>query len=211
MFEALSANEYNVLVVTEDFITGAPWSHGNVPPISSIGYIPPNLGSKYPLSYTSPAPIVTVQRLQDNVKNLERLENAACMKAYQNPLVSDRRNLLAVTAAKSANTSNLLDVISNVPVYHIDQSRWLCSFLPGYEHTYTSHPCDIDLAIQNADSWKVTSEPIEYCLSERVDEHCKLQFSKTIMIVVIVCNLLKVCGMLSAILRPSGEALVTTG
>lgn len=203
VFEGLSANEYNVLVVTEGFLSGGAWSHGNGPPIRKNHSAP-----IYQLpQYTSPAPIATVQRLQDNVTALDRLDNAACMKAYSKPLLSDRRNLLAVTSAKPINSSHLLDVMSKTPISRNDPTGWICSFLPGYANP----PCDVNLAVQHADSWKVADKPIKYCLSERVQEHCKLQFSNTIMFVVIACNLLKVCCMSSAILRRSGEALVTTG
>jgi len=207
VFEALSANEYNVLVVTEGFLSGEAWSHGDGPPIRKNHSAP-----IYPLpQYTSAAPIATVQRLQDNVTALERLDNAACMKAYSKPLLSDRRNLLAVTSAKPINSSHLLDVMSKTPISRDDPTRWICSFLPGYADQNPLIPCDVNLAAQHADSWKVATKPISYCLSERVQEHCKLQFSNTIMFVVIACNLLKVCCMSSAILRRSGEALVTTG
>lgn len=35
---------------------------------------------------------------------------------------------------------------------------------------------------------------IQYCLSERIDEHCRLQFSLVTMIVVIMCNLIHIAS-----------------
>lgn len=209
VFEALSANEYHVLVVTEGFLTGAPWSNGSYNWLSEA-YLPSYMAKRPLPAYDSPVPVATVKRLQDNIKALERLDNAACMKAYQSRLLSDRRNLLAVTSAKPVNSSNLLNVMLELP--NSDPTGWICSFLPGRANPGgTRIACDVNLAVQHADSWKVGGEAIEYCLSETVQEHCKLQFSKTIMVVVIVCNLAKLCCMLSAILKQSGESLVTTG
>ena len=210
VFEALSANEYNVLIVTEGFLSGAPWSHGS--DLSTVyGYAPELLDTPPLPHYNSPARTAIVQRLQDNVRALEQLDNAACMKAYQNRLLSARRNLLAVTSTKPLNSSNLINVLSEVPGSHSDPNGWICSFLPGQIVNDVRITCDINLAVQHANSWSLGGYNIEYCLSEVVEEHCKLQFSKTIMIVVTVCNLLKVCCMLSAILWQSEESLVTTG
>jgi hypothetical protein len=192
VFETVTTNEYNVIVVTEGFLSGAPWSYHS--DLLTNGEFSPNSN-------------FTVQRLQDNVTALERLSNAACMMAYQNSLLSDRSNLLAVTSAKAINSSNLLEFLPEAKIYDPYPNNWICS----YRYTSTNYPCDVSSAVQHADLWKIADKPIEYCLSERVDERCKLQFSQTIMIVVIVCNGLKICCMLSAILRRSGEALVTTG
>lgn len=52
---------------------------------------------------------------------------------------------------------------------------------------------------------------IQYCFSRPVEEHCKLQFSLAIMIVVIVCNLMKtICMSLSA-WKQDPEPPVTLG
>lgn len=210
VFEALSANEYNVLVVTEGFLTGAPWSNGSYNGLSEA-YLPSYMAKRPLPAYDSPVRVATVKRLQDNIKALERLDNAACMKAYQSRLLSDRRNLLAVTSAKPVNSSNLLNVMLELPNGN-DPTGWICLFLPARTNKRGRLiTCDVNLAVQHADSWKVGGEAIEYCLSETVEEHCKLQFSKIIMVVVIVCNLVKVCCMLSAILKQFGESLVTTG
>ena len=210
VFEALSTNEYNVFVVTEGFLSGAPWISNTVRPTDqySADVGPRNNLLQY---YEAPVPIHTVQYLQDNVKALEHLDKASCMKAYRNHLVSDRRNVLAVTSSPPVNSSNLLDVLSAGPNTAFDPTRWICSLLPEYGTKPPVIPCDVNVALQHVDSWTLGDKTVEYCLSERVDEHCQLQFSQTIMIVVIVCNFLKVCCMLSAIFGHLGESLVTTG
>ncbi|PYI03206.1 hypothetical protein BO78DRAFT_410014 [Aspergillus sclerotiicarbonarius CBS 121057] len=44
-----------------------------------------------------------------------------------------------------------------------------------------------------------TAYPVEYCLSQKTTEHCELQFSPTICMVVIACNVIKfLCMLLTA-------------
>ena len=52
---------------------------------------------------------------------------------------------------------------------------------------------------------------IEYCLSQTVEEHCKLQFSGAIMTVVMVCNLCKMIIMGYIAWERPLEPLVTVG
>ena len=52
---------------------------------------------------------------------------------------------------------------------------------------------------------------IDYCLSQPVAEHCKLQFSVTIMIVVIICNMIKTVCMTTISWKQDTEPLVTLG
>ena len=52
---------------------------------------------------------------------------------------------------------------------------------------------------------------IDYCLSKPVAEHCKLQFSVTIMIIVIICNMIKTIAMTTISWRQDPEPLVTLG
>lgn len=50
---------------------------------------------------------------------------------------------------------------------------------------------------------------IQYCLSVPVEEHCELQVSLAIIIVVIICNLIKVICMSIIALSQDTEPLVT--
>jgi len=206
VFEALSANEYDILVVTEDFLSGASWDH-SLPAATYLNkltkFAGPNPGSTIPKA--------TTQRLQDKNSLLERLDNVECMNAYNNRLLTGRRSVLAVTSAASANGSSVLGFTMSSPGKYQDPLGWVCAFLLEPNPTFGFLDCDLGPVIKSANSWKVLDQPIEYCLSEVVDEHCKLQFSKTVMIVVILCNLLKACCMLYAAFRQQEESLVTTG
>jgi hypothetical protein len=52
---------------------------------------------------------------------------------------------------------------------------------------------------------------IDYCLAQKTESHCKLQFSRNILVAVIVCNLFKAVAMISTLLIQREPALVTTG
>lgn len=43
--------------------------------------------------------------------------------------------------------------------------------------------------IPTGEALPVNETSIQYCLSQRVEEHCKLQFNLATMVVVIICNL----------------------
>ena len=60
--------------------------------------------------------------------------------------------------------------------------------------------------------WSENGDNILYCLSQTVDEHCKVQFSVGMMVVVIVCNVVKVvCMLWIAKQRDDMEPLTTLG
>ena len=53
--------------------------------------------------------------------------------------------------------------------------------------------------------------PIQYCLSRKVDEHCTVQFSITIMCIVIVSSAVKAISMVTFLLFQDEPPLVTLG
>jgi hypothetical protein len=90
-----------------------------------------------------------------------------------------------------------------------DYFWWICSDLNQGEYFIY---CDIDQALAlGSGNWKLKGHPIDYCLSERVEEHCKLQFLVQVMAAVIICNLLKVLCMFLTVWKYKTETLVTVG
>lgn len=61
------------------------------------------------------------------------------------------------------------------------------------------------------DQWGLPVLQFDYCLSETISEKCRLQFSFTIMVVVIFCNLVKATCMLTILLTHKTATLVTLG
>jgi len=95
-----------------------------------------------------------------------------------------------------------------------DDFEWVCP-------NYRKGNCTISPSANGSD-WS-TSVPsrdngggaeravIQYCLSQPVQEHCKLQFSLAIMVVVVLCNLVKAVCMGFIVWRKDPEPLVTLG
>jgi len=69
--------------------------------------------------------------------------------------------------------------------------------------------CTIPVALANG-SWEMGNQTVEYCLSETVPDHCRLQFSVPIMIAVIICNFIKLICITLTIWK-SDFTLVTLG
>jgi hypothetical protein len=72
--------------------------------------------------------------------------------------------------------------------------EWLCSGLGYSVAPLGSCPNNVN-RIQNdavSDAWRVgygdTTWPVEYCLSEAAEPHCKLHFEPTIAILITVLN-----------------------
>jgi len=59
--------------------------------------------------------------------------------------------------------------------------------------------------------WKPFGDKVKYCLSQRLREHCKLQFSLHIALLVIILNLLKATVMLILAFSVKERPLMTMG
>ena len=66
---------------------------------------------------------------------------------------------------------------------------WLCD--PAY--IMTGQHCSASAALTNASRWLVTPKffEIDHCMSHTTDETCTLQYSSTAMIIIIVCDFIK--------------------
>ncbi|KAL8848400.1 MAG: hypothetical protein Q9221_006599 [Calogaya cf. arnoldii] len=59
------------------------------------------------------------------------------------------------------------------------------------------------------DVWQ--GDPVDYCLSRRVEEHCRLQFSLALLIVVIISNFIKAACMILMVYQHNATPLITLG
>jgi hypothetical protein len=59
--------------------------------------------------------------------------------------------------------------------------------------------------------WEPFNLPIDHCLAQKVEPRCKLQFSRDILVAVIICNLCKAAAMIATLLMQQEPALVTAG
>jgi hypothetical protein len=146
--------------------------------------------------------------------SLERLEPAECLNKYATSIQSNRRHLLLVAGDDNFPTAEANTFINGSHVYWAfpffasdaqggesasNSYNWICSAMNLAE------PCsnNVDRVRASPSTWRVgynctdyyTPElcalgtfPVEYCLSQQAEPHCRLQFDTTIAITVTVLN-----------------------
>lgn len=196
VFTTLSAREYDVFLVTSDFLTGAPFNL-NLTSTSMDNSLNYPTGEAYFEKLDLLEPLA--QTLQDSQSSLQKLTNTDCIGTYATEFVSSHANVLAVSS-ESNKSNSILWVWSSEFNGASDASPWFCS----------DAPCDTK-TIAEAPTWQLMSWDIEYCLSQTVEEHCRIQFSEVILAVVIVCNLCKMIIMGYVAWKRPSEPLVTVG
>lgn len=192
VFSTLASREYSAYTVTQAFLDGAPFNSSNIP-IDGVSPAPLGL----------PPPNDTDSRLNYlllNRNSLQRMDNKACLTAYSSDIISKYGDLLLVSSQNEANNSVLELFPDNSPGFASSAhgpADWTGS------KTSTS---------KGGKQWRVHGNDILYCLVQREDEHCKLQFSVGMMFVVVVCNAVKVvCMLWIAKRRDDLEPLATIG
>ncbi len=71
--------------------------------------------------------------------------------------------------------------------------------------------CDLMQRPDDIGDWAVGGFSISYCLSKLVPERCELQFSVSILVIVISCNAVKMISMLLCARFIKDEPLITVG
>ena len=89
----------------------------------------------------------------------------------------------------------------------LDTNWWICSEGGNDGGHMTCNPRDY---ISSASSWEVWGYPIEYCLSQPTEDICSVEFSQTIMFVVVGFNSLKVAVMIWILFRFDAENMLTS-
>lgn len=175
----------------------------------------------------------TIEYLQQNKDVLVHLENAECIRAYSQKSMVDYSNVLVVTNTSNNNSGLNLNYV-NEQLQLV--GTWLCANLTN---TYPSN-CDVDSLVFNDSSWAVrgTSNPnytalndtslgdgegqcgywademfpVQYCLAQPVPERCGLGVAVSLLIVVIVCNAIKVLYIFWTLARLAGfQPLLAVG
>jgi hypothetical protein len=190
IFVSLTANEYTVATVTDDFVTGANWT--------LTGY------DAYHQSLLT--------EIQRNVSQYERLDQSSCVSEYGVDYLSSRRHAVVVVS-DSSSPDPILGILDWT--YGQSQNSWVCGTSLGDNMTLLPLPisdfdCSISVALSN-DSWYMADQLVEYCLSEPVTDLCRLQFAVPIMVVVLSCNLVKLLCMLFTVWRCNEFSMVTLG
>jgi hypothetical protein len=198
IFSTLSAVDYTAFVVTEDFVHGAWWNR------------------------TRPGePSFTTQAssLQQDVGKLTRLENVECLQAYGTSMFeTDWKNVLVVTSLERNDT--LMGGFDHSPDSIYNDITWVCNGDPDGS-------CDIKSLISKATSWTIPgvadcqhytdgecdriSAPIQYCLAEPFVSDCSVRVNTMILLVVVICNIVKIASLLTTVFSARFEPIITLG
>ena len=192
VFASTSYAQWQAFAVTEDFLSGTPYIVSD--------------------SLSSPNPDWNITRSLDRFrddKSLVHLDNNQCLQAYSPALEFAWSSVLIVTAQENANNS-FLNVIATNEADSMGPSDWsFCTVLPSQQ----ANDCFLNQTIDPSNlPLDATGSPlVAYCLAIPANQHCQVRFRLDLMIVVIVCNCIKVVCIWAFAFRMESPPLVTLG
>ncbi|CAN9466636.1 unnamed protein product [Alternaria alternata] len=198
IFTTLSGNSYFVYITNEAWLS------------SSNSLVVPDSGGYGPLL----SELVDKQLWKANqAGSLQRLEPRPCIDAYARSFISARGNLLVITSnsTSSSEAGEIFDYASGGEITitggqdatNLDPYSWICGdslkCLKYYTSSTLGHRCeeyefcDVDaLGIRNnPQNWTLNQRKVDYCLSTKTEEHCKLRLNAAIAALVIFTNFCK--------------------
>ena len=199
VFSTLSTHSYVVLLVTSEFLSGAPF--GNSTQQGTLNF--PTKGFAELENIRQNA---SVSKQDQNNTEWQELDSTKCREVYRPPILSDRSDVFAVSSANSTATS--LVAYWNWGI-SFDSSSWTCSDLNCAE--FYGLECGSECHNSTTNYFELYDYPIDHCLSRRTAETCQLQLSLPIMIIVMICNLTKTVCMLLTIRHRFATPILTLG
>lgn len=130
-------------------------------------------------------------KIQQSVSTYKTLSNSDCIKTYTEAFQFSQRNVLLISSEKNDTNSILW-------FGHFPYNLWVCPNAEGAQR-----PC-------NPANWTVLGFPIKYCLVEQAEEVCSVQFSFDIMIILIICNIVKLICMLYILFSFGAENILAS-
>lgn len=204
--------------MTEGFVNGASWNESRMY-MMNLGYSSGDF-SDY------------LGHLQDLAQQNGLVNKTAvdCISAYTGTFISKTSNVLLVTRDANASVDAIQgtsvlgavfnDAVQNAPV-DTDVPDWICMGLSAGRNGCSSK---VAKKYASQGEWKysqavdynttpgaLTEASISYCLVQETDEHCQLNFSVSIMVIVIIVNMIKAVVMITTVLKLRAPALATVG
>lgn len=192
VFSTLSAQEYSVFAASVGFVNDA------------------TLNWNSPTNFTNTGPYGTMQHFQ-NASRWQKLDNRDCIKAYGQSFVSAHGDLIVISPA--VNATEKIVTLMNGPASSLGDTSWMC----GYDDEVD---CSVNAVLDQAANWTIPDQStefqptyflVQYCLSQPVEEECRVQISLIILGIVIACNATKALCMLLTIRHQKSQPLVTLG
>jgi hypothetical protein len=207
VFSSVQANSYDVFSVNESYLSQS--GPGNVDTVDEGAY-----NVDHPDAYN-----ISVELHQKLLNStLQNLSNIDCINAYAQIFQTTQGNLLLVTNTSSNRLIEEELVFS--PANHAqgctDAYHWICLDADNdIQDTdlcgTTACPNLIPGIRANPSNWSVFHDQIQYCLSEPVDQNCKLQFNVRFAVIVIIFNAIKTAIMAYSAFGVSRTPLMTVG
>jgi hypothetical protein len=151
-------------------------------------------------------------------KNLTRLEVSDCLTAYGTTFQTSHGSLILVTNDTNFASTTYYD--NNMWYVYGEESGgcspdpfgWMCGNERFFYCPYNDEPqgaCSI--SVIDSTDWKPFGSTVEYCLSEPVQQHCRVQFTPQVAYTVIVFNLAKALILLFTFFFIKENPLMTVG
>ena len=156
-------------------------------------------------------------RVRDELELFDKLDNAECISYYCTQFESQRGDIILIL--DNSTSQGILDLAvigSSVP---IDPGvgnawDWMCLAIgatSGSTSVCPTPPDNWQIVPTFQGSLAYQKATISNCLSRPTLEHGKLQFSLTVMIVVMVCKAAKTACMITALVVLKSPPLFTIG
>ncbi|QIX01275.1 hypothetical protein AMS68_006792 [Peltaster fructicola] len=210
VFKTLSANNIRSLVVNEAFIRGQPVQFDSVDDFARTQYVSsPDAVS----GFIVPSVYLDMQQsyLTDS-SDWQMLDMKQFINTYANDYIQNFNDVLLVVK----NTTSPNGIVYT-PLFDLDMAgggisyAWLCSNV--YEWTYKFLPCSAKDLLQQVDdnTYSIFGYKPEYALAQMVPERCRLEFSVTLLAIVIACNAVKAAVMMALLFKQKHPTLVVLG
>lgn len=206
IFKTLDTNDYDLLLVNDDFLDGKPFRMSQVDVGDAVMLDRAHLDHIQEFFATN----------QHNSSLVQNLTNADCMRRYGVEFVSGRSNVLLVivkrpnqSVAYSFHDALEEDAsLAQPPTANELTYSWIC---PSLWYSSQDAHCDVSNEVRDSEDWIVDGWKVRYCLSQVERPRCKLQFSLWMLFSVMVMNAIKAGCMFWSLWRHRDPGLVTFG
>ncbi|ETN41729.1 uncharacterized protein HMPREF1541_03665 [Cyphellophora europaea CBS 101466] len=207
-YSSIGVSDYRIDLVAPGFVNGEPFEVTDNSFINGITYDRCGTNSTCMAAVEN---LLANARIETDQKRVQRLDPAACLAAYANPLLTDRSNLVLVTSGEPTGNNSLLVDHHYAFEQAIDLQRtryepfdWICHsserMIPvfGITRSFDKPPCEswVSDIIARSEDWTPYDFDIDHCLSQRIDERCSFNGNISVLTVVIVFNVVKILCML---------------
>ncbi|KAL4875254.1 hypothetical protein BJY04DRAFT_224224 [Aspergillus karnatakaensis] len=163
-------------------------------------------------------PLQSATHLVDMADRLVKLTPQDCISAYATNYQSKYGSLVLVSSDfhPSQSPINLVErqgIAGSMDDGAYDPYQWLCQD-QGQDRPYKSYQCAHYLSdIKQASRWMVRGYQVEYCLAEKTEEKCTLEYSLPLAVTVLGTNAVKAVLICVAVLLLGGDRnpLLTLG